>query len=243
MKEREIYADLRCVSPVILRVDGRNFQRALKKEGFEKPYDFFFATCMANSIELFFKKSNMNPVFAYTFSDEASLVFADLPFDRRVEKLDSVVPSFLSSAFTLFSGIEEPVAFDCRVIPVCNDQFTEYMQWRQQEAWRNFVSSYGYYTLIDEGIDKKSVASVMHGKKSQDIHEMMFERGTNLAKKPVWQRRGVAVYREKYPIEGYNPLLEEKTQSTRTRISQDWDLPLFSTAEGDNFLKRHISLD
>jgi hypothetical protein len=53
----------------------------------------------------------------------------------------------------------------------------------------------------------------------------------------------VAVYREKYPIEGYNPLLEEKTQSTRTRIIQDWDLPLFSTEEGDSFLKRHIFLD
>lgn len=243
MKEREIYSDLRCAPPIIIRIDGRNFKKTLDEIGCEKPYDRMLASAMAGSLELFFTKSGLNPVFAYTFSDEASIIFADIPFNGRVEKLDSIIPSFLSSAFTILMGIDIPISFDSRIIPLQPDQIAPYLEWRQAEAWRNCVFSYGFYSLVSEGMTEKQAFNELYGKKSSSIHELLFKRGINIAKVPAWQRRGVAVHREEYTIEGFNPFRQENTLSTRKRVVQQWELPLFSTDEGSDYLKRYIMLD
>lgn len=57
MKNREIYAEMRCIPPVVLRADGRNFKNTLSGLGFEKPYDIIFARAMADTAELFIKKA------------------------------------------------------------------------------------------------------------------------------------------------------------------------------------------
>ncbi|MBP2030772.1 tRNA(His) 5'-end guanylyltransferase [Methanohalophilus levihalophilus] len=243
MKDREIYSDLRCAPPIIIRIDGRNFKNTLNELGCEKPYDKRLASSMAHSLELLFTKSGLNPSFAYTFSDEASIVFADLPFNGRVEKLDSIIPSFLSSAFTLLMELDIPISFDSRIVSIQPDQISSYMEWRQAEAWRNCVFSYGFYTLVSEGITEKQAFHELYGKKSSDIHELLFQRGINIAKVSAWQRRGIAVHREEYPIEGFDPSRQEPTVSTRSRITQQWELPLFSTEEGADYLKRYITLD
>lgn len=242
MKKREIYADLRCLPPVIIRADGRNFKNTLSRLDFEKPYDKRFASAMAGAVELLFKKSGLSPSFAYTFSDEVNLLFLDTTFDGRVEKLDSVIPSYLSSALTILLGLEEPISFDSRIIPISSDKVSEYMVWRQREAWRNCISSYGYYTLRREGLGKKEATSLLRSKKANDLHEMMFERGINLAKVPAWQRRGVVVHKEEYEITGYNPVLDEKTTTKRTRVVQNWEIPLFGSEEGEEFLNRFINV-
>ncbi len=243
MKDREIYSDLRCAPPIIIRIDGRNFKNTLSELGCEKPYDRRLASAMATSLELFFTKSGLNPAFTYTFSDEASIVFADIPFKGRIEKLDSIIPSFLSSAFSILMELDIPVSFDSRIVPVQPDQIVSYMQWRQAEAWRNCIFSYGFYTLVSEGVDERQAFHELYGKKSSDIHELLFQRGINVSKVPSWQRRGITVHREQYPIEGFDPLKKENTISTRTRIAQQWDIPLFSTDAGSDYLKRYITLD
>lgn len=240
MKKREIYSDLRCIPPVIVRVDGRTFKHTLSRLGCEKPYDEKFASAMADSLELFFKKSGINAALAYTFSDEASILFFDLPFDGRVEKLDSVISSYLSSAFTISMGLDEPVSFDSRIVPVNKENVAEYLIWRQSEAWRNCVSSYGYYTLLSEGMSKKDAASAIKGKKAQDIHELLFQRGINLDKVPMWQRRGVLVYKDDYEVAGFDPIRKEIRSSTRKKVVQDWEVPQFSSEEGTDFLKKHL---
>ncbi len=242
MKKKEIYADLRCLAPVIIRADGRNFRSILFKKDFKKPYDKAFSTAMVNSVEALFKQSGLSPVMGYTFSDEISLVFLDLPFEGRVEKLDSVISGYISSAFTLFSGIDEPVSFDSRIIPVSGiGDVSEYMQWRQAEAWRNCMNSYSYHTLRQEGLGRQEANDSLDGKRAPDLHELLFARGINLDHTPVWQRRGVAVYREEYEVEGFNPILNKKATGRRHRIVQNWNIPLFSSQEGGNFLKRYIT--
>ncbi|SES62843.1 tRNA(His) 5'-end guanylyltransferase [Methanococcoides vulcani] len=240
MKQREIYSDLRCIPPVIIRVDGRTFKHTLSRLGCEKPYDERFASAMADSLELFFKKSGMSAALAYTFSDEASILFFDLPFDGRVEKLDSVVASYLSSAFTIKMGLDEPVSFDSRIIPIEKGQVPEYLVWRQDEAWRNCVSSYGYYTLRSEGLSEREAAAAIKGKKAQDIHEMLFQRGINLDKVPAWQKRGVVIHKTEYHKTGFDPVKNERTRSKRSKVVQDWDIPMFSSDDGTDFLKKYI---
>jgi tRNA(His) guanylyltransferase len=53
-----------------------------------------------------------------------------------------------------------------------------------------------------------------------EIHELVFQKGINLARTPAWERRGVMVYRKDGKLES------------------DWELPLLSSAEGPAFLEK-----
>jgi tRNA(His) 5'-end guanylyltransferase len=232
MKHREIYSPIKAVPPLIVRADGRNFKRVLNEYGFEKPYDRRFATGMAKVVEFFFTHSGFNPQLAYIFSDEISLFFYDVPFNGRIEKLDSVIASFLASALTLILQLDMPIAFDTRVIPVCQEHVLEYLAWRQAEAWRNHINAYGYYTLRKEGVSEKEAEERLRGMKGEEVHEMLFSRGINLNETPKWQRRGILVYRERHEKEGYDPKEEKKVVVSRYQVIQRWDLPLFKSEEG-----------
>ncbi len=241
MKSREIYAEMRCIPPVIVRADGRNFRNTLLGLGFKKPYDQTFARAMADTAELLIKKSGLSPLSAYTFSDEISFLFMELPFEGRVEKIDSIVASFLGSSLTINLKLEEPVAFDSRIVALQKEEISTYFQWRQIEAWRNFVAAWGYYTLRDEGMDKDEAAKYLKGKKEWEIHEMLFERGTNLATLPAWQRRGIIISKEEYEISGFNPILNKETKSLRRKVTQNWEVPNFKSKEGMVFLEKLIN--
>jgi tRNA(His) guanylyltransferase len=241
MKNREIYAEMRCIPPVVVRADGRNFKNTLSGLGFKKPYDLTFARAMANTVELFIKESGLSPLFAYTFSDEINFLFMSLPFEGRVEKIDSVVASFLGSALTINLQLEKPVAFDSRIVVLQKEEIPAYFHWRQLEAWRNFVGSWGYYTLRNEGINKTEASKYLKGKKEWEIHEMLFERGINLATLPAWQRRGIVISKEEYQISGFNPVLGEEVKSLRRRVIQNWEIPNFKSEEGMAFLQKLIN--
>jgi len=241
MKKREIYSDLRCAPPFIIRVDGRAFRNSLLRMGFQKPFDSRFAVSMGNAVEMLFKKSGLSPVLGYTFSDEINLLFKDAPFDGRVEKLNSIVPSFLSSALTLSLKVQEPLAFDSRIVPLCKGQITEYLDWRQKEAWRNCINSYAFYTLVSKGSSEKESAVALKKKRSSDVHELLFRHGINISKVPAWQRKGILVHKEQYSVAGYNPLMRENTRSIRTRVVQKWDIPLFPSPEGNALIDSLIS--
>jgi tRNA(His) guanylyltransferase len=241
MKNREIYAEMRCIPPVVVRADGRNFKNTLSGLGFRKPYDQTFARAMADTAELFIKKSGLSPLFAYTFSDEISFLFMELPFEGRVEKIDSVLASFMGSALTIKLQLEQPVAFDSRIIVLQKDEVPAYFHWRQLEAWRNFVAAWGYYTLRDEGVGKTEASKYLKGKKEWEIHEMLFERGINLATLPAWQRRGVIISKEEYEISGFNPVLGKEARSLRRRVIQNWEIPNFKSDEGMAFLQKLIN--
>jgi tRNA(His) guanylyltransferase len=241
MKNREIFAEMRCIPPVVVRADGRNFRNTLLGLGFRKPYDQTFARALADTAELFLKKSGFSPLFAYTFSDEISFLFMELSFEGRVEKIDSIVASFLSSALTINLRLEEPVAFDSRIVALQKEEIPAYFHWRQLEAWRNFVTSWGYYTLIDEGMDKDEASGYLKGKKEWEIHEMLFERGINLATLPAWQRRGIMIYTKEYEVSGFNPILGKEAKSQRRKVTQNWEIPNFKSEQGIILLEKLIN--
>jgi tRNA(His) 5'-end guanylyltransferase len=224
MKEREIFSSLRVSSPVFVRVDGRGFRKVLEGLGFEKPYDEGFAAVMVDVTVLFFKAGGFSPVFAYLFSDEVNLFFVELPFKGRVEKVDSVVASFFASALTLRLGLEVPISFDARVVPVALCEVVDYLRWRQDEAWNNHVTSYGYYMLLGQGLKPVEASERLKYLRQGEIHELAFQGGVNLGETPLWQRRGVLVYR------GAGGLQVE------------WSLPLFKEEEGRRLVERLIDV-
>jgi tRNA(His) 5'-end guanylyltransferase len=75
---------------------------------------------------------------------------------------------------------------------------------------------------------------------AQELHEMMHKRGVNLAKTPAWQRRGVLVCKKEIQKDGYNPVTKEHVTVTRSRVTADRDLPLFTTPDGQAFLKKLV---
>lgn len=231
-RDREIFANLAIFPPIFVRLDGRAFHRLTRALDLKKPFDPAFHASMRAVSRYLIEGSGFSPAFAYTFSDEISLYFRTLPFSGRVEKIDSVTASLAASKLTIEFGCREPLAFDARIIPAAGDFAVEYLISRQNEAWRNHINAYCQSALIEEGMTSREAAASLRGMQADAMHNMMFERGVNLAATPAWQRRGTLIYREEYIKEGYNPITGETVQATRTCTRELAETPLFSTDEG-----------
>ncbi|WP_409199776.1 tRNA(His) guanylyltransferase Thg1 family protein [Methanobrevibacter sp. DSM 116169] len=200
MKEYEIYSSFKVpmCSKTILRLDGRSFHSLSSSLNFEKPYDENFSKSMVDACIEFFKE--FSPKFIFTFSDEINILFNKLPFSGRIEKVDSVFPSFISSSLTLNLNktynlnSAKPIAFDSRVITITDLEIFKYFKWRQDESWRNCVNSYGIWAL-KEKYGNKEAQDKINGLKLNEIHELLFDMGINLNNLPIWQKRGIAIYK------------------------------------------------
>jgi len=240
MENREIFSTISAIPPVFVRLDGRAFHRLTDVLGLEKPFDEFFhkgmvATCMA-----LLSESGLNPDLAFTFSDEISLYFTKLPFSGRVEKIDSVAASYAASSLTLAFGGTTLLSFDARVIPATPGFALEYLVNRQGEAWRNHINAYCQQALVEDGLDMRKAAEQLKGLQAKELHDMMHERGFNLATTPAWQRRGTLVYKKLTEKQGFNPVTQEKVTVERSAVTVGNDLPLFTTPEGEAFLKKLV---
>jgi len=104
------------------------------------------------------------------------------------------------------------------------------------------VSSYGFYTLLEDGMSEHEAAEYLKNQKSGSIHELVFRHGVNLADTPVWQRCGILVYRETYEKTGYDPVKKTNVETTRTKIVQDWSTPIFKTEDGRKLVGMLLSM-
>jgi len=253
MKEREIFSGLRVAPPLFVRVDGRGFGKAISNLGFKKPYDEDFAAAIVDSTIIFFKQSGFDPIFAYLFSDEVSFYFTHLPFNGRVEKINSIISSFFASTLTIRLKLSVPISFDARIIPVAAVQMVDYLKCRQDETWNNHVISYGYYTLLRHGFNPREAVDKLNHMKHCDIHELTFQNGVNLGETPLWQRRGIMVYRSplveelqvadiEHPevvVDG-GSIMGNRHHSAHKALVDDWGLPLFKTEEGRDLIEHLI---
>ena len=88
---------------VLVMIDGKNFSSLIKNK-FEKPFSDFFINTMNNTCEHLLKNIQ-GCVGGFVQSDEISLLIKDtpetcLPFDGRMCKLLSIIPSLATSYFT-----------------------------------------------------------------------------------------------------------------------------------------------
>lgn len=236
MKHRELFSNLVALPPLFVRLDGRTFHRMAESWNLERPFDTRFAEAMARVSEKVISESGLSPDLAFSFSDEISLYFSRLPFNGRVEKLDSVCASFAASALTIEMKSTQPVSFDARIIHVTHELAPEYLIRRQGEAWRNHLNAYCQHAMMKEGMSRKDAAAFLKGKSSQEMHEIAFARGINLAHTPVWQRRGILVKKKIYSVKGFNPKLGKVVESPRSEVVVDRNLPVFASPEGRTLL-------
>lgn len=114
MKDYEAVSKTRLIKrmPVIIRLDGRAFHTFTR--GLKKPYDEVFINAMKQTV-LRLVKEVQNCVFAYTQSDEITLVLVDYKalntdcwFDNEVQKIVSISASlatiYFNKAFEQFAN-------------------------------------------------------------------------------------------------------------------------------------------
>jgi len=88
-------------TPFFIRLDGRRFQKVAQKLRAEKPFDKDLARCLAAAGKALYENT-LNPTLLYIASDEINALYAyRAPFNRRIEKINSVPAGIVSSAFSL----------------------------------------------------------------------------------------------------------------------------------------------
>ena len=229
MKDYEVYSSLRVPKNfrIIVRLDGRSFHKLALDLNLVKPYDDNFYNVISDvSKDLF---SEFSASFVYTFSDEISLLLDNIPFDGRIEKINSVISSFTASSFVLHYDTDflKPPSFDSRIIPVSDEDVFKYFKWRQDESWRNCVNSHGIFYLKNMYSDSQANEKIK-GMKLKDIHELLFENGINLNDVETYKKRGIGIYRKYKKIVGFNKKEGKNQVSYRNYVYADWELPKFN---------------
>ncbi len=236
MKDYELYSNLKIPKNfnIILRIDGRKFHKLSQFLNLDKPLDKKFTNLMTDVCYDLFQE--FAPSFIYTFSDEINILLSNIPFNARVEKLDSIFSSFTASSFTnnlhkyFQKKIYKPISFDCRILTLNHSDIHKYFKNRQKEAWRNCVNGHGTLFCQKNNIPLQK----MQGLKNSDIHEMLYKNGINLNNIENWKKRGIGIYKKPKKITGFNKKNQTPTISYRKFIYKDYNLPLFS----ENFFNK-----
>ncbi|WP_407667026.1 tRNA(His) guanylyltransferase Thg1 family protein [Myxococcus guangdongensis] len=226
MRQGEWFHSLRLLPGAwaVLRVDGRGFSR-FTQERFEKPFDPLFHRLMVRTASTLLEE--LQGVYAYTQSDEISVLLrpdASL-FDREVEKLVSLSAGLASATFTHAAGV--PAVFDGRVWLGADERAVlDYFTWRQADCSRCSLQGWCYWTLRKEGLSPAQATRELDGKPVAFKNELLFQRGIHFNELPLWQRRGSAIFWERYVKEGVDPRDGSVHQTTRRRLGVDSELPM-----------------
>jgi tRNA(His) 5'-end guanylyltransferase len=244
---QETYSQLRVPSglPFFVRLNGRRFQAVAEQLKAQKPFDKRFAQCLVAAAKAIFK-ANLNPTLIYQASDELNILFAhQAPFNQRIEKLNSILASTASSAFTL-AALKQynkaiPVAFDSRIVITPKEQLHQYLAQRQLDLWRNHNNAYAYWLLRKKGHTPTQTAEKLKKLKTQQLHDLLYKHGINPTKTPAWQRRGILIHKEPYQKQTTNQKTKTTITVTRRRLKQNWNPPQFTTQQGKTLIQKIIN--
>jgi tRNA(His) 5'-end guanylyltransferase len=184
-------------TPVILRLDGKNFHSYTKK--LQRPFDYDFINLMAVTATKLCENI-AGAKLAYVQSDEISILLTDFNslntepwFNNRVQKLTSVSASLCSVIFNkeapnilgarLPKHYEFPV-FDCRTFNLPEHEVNNYFVFRQKDAERNSLNMFAQAHFSHKELQ---------GKKAAAIHDMLMSIGLNWNDLPVQHKRGTCI--------------------------------------------------
>jgi tRNA(His) guanylyltransferase len=148
----------------ILRLDGKAFHTYTR--GLERPFDQQLMDDMAKTAQ-FLCQEISGTVFAYTQSDEISLLLTDFAttktqawFDGNVQKMVSVSAALATAKFNeLRPG--KLAFFDSRAFIIPDrSEVANYFVWRQQDATRNSISMAAQAHFSHRELHRKSSAQM-----------------------------------------------------------------------------------
>ena len=181
----------------IIRIDGKAFHTYTK--GLERPFDQGLMEDMNKTAE-YLCQNIQGAKFGYVQSDEISILITDYDdndthawFDGNLQKMASIAASLATAKFNqlrmaracsdsdgdlaqkMLANLEieafKLAMFDARVFQIpYQEEVINYFIWRQQDATRNSISSVAQSLYS---------AKELHGKKTSDMQEMIFQKGIN----------------------------------------------------------------
>lgn len=232
-----------CVLPeifMVARIDGRSFTRLTKEaHKFEAPFDERMCDMMIETTR-HLMNCGFDCLYGYTQSDEISLLFnpSITAFDRKLRKYNSILAGEASAKFSLLLG--DHAAFDCRIseLPTVN-LVCDYFRWRNEDAHRNALNGWCYWTLRKKGMSVKQATKMLEGKSVAYKNELLFQHEINFNDIPSWQKRGIGLYWETYEKPATNKLTGEEVTAIRRRVKADLELPMRD--EYSDFVKKMLT--
>ncbi|MEI8021463.1 MAG: tRNA(His) guanylyltransferase Thg1 family protein, partial [Schlesneria sp.] len=172
-----------CVLPemfMVARLDGRSFTRLTKEVcQFEAPFDERFRDLMLETTESLMN-CGFRVIYAYTASDEISLLFDrnEQLFGRQMRKYNSTLAGEASAGFSLLLG--SVATFDCRISQFPNvGLVVDYFRWRNEDAARNALNAYCYWTYRKKGLAEQVATEKLFGLSVSRKNELLLEHGIN----------------------------------------------------------------
>lgn len=182
-------------SPVIIRLDGKAFHTYTRSL---KVFDEQFHQSMMYTMEMLLKNVQ-NCTFAYTQSDEISLLLRDWNtletqqwFDGNVQKLVSVSASIATAAFNAdrlalgkIKNFKDFGLFDSRAFNIPKEDVANYFIWRQKDAISNSIQMTGrsYFS-----------AAQLHKQDTEAIKAMLIANSTPWEQLDRWKKYGSSGY-------------------------------------------------
>ncbi len=184
----------------IIRLDGKAFHTYTK--GCERPFDTALIHAM-NETANFLCQEIQGAKMAFVQSDEISILLTDFEkpttsawYDGNIQKITSISAALASAYFNKIrneQGIEKLAFFDSRVFTIPDRTEVEnYFIWRQNDCVRNSISmlAQSLYTHKE-----------LLGKSSNDLQELIFQKGQNWNDYPIRLKRGGLSLRVPYQKE------------------------------------------
>jgi tRNA(His) guanylyltransferase len=179
----------------IIRIDGKAFHTYTK--GLNRPFDDGLIEDM-DETTAYLCKNIQGVKFGYVQSDEISLLLTDFDdistdawFDGNLQKMCSIAASLATAKFNQLRMMRKCwegndvegyldqkdlenfklAMFDARVFQISSPiEVENYFIWRQQDATRNSISSVAQSMYSPKEL---------HGVKTDEMQEMIFQKGTN----------------------------------------------------------------
>lgn len=218
----------------IMRVDGKAFHTYTK--GLQRPFDDGLIEDM-NNTAAYLCKNIMGAKMGYVQSDEISILITDFDtqdtqawFDYNVQKMTSIAASLATSEFNRLRLIRKCMGgdiegyvdaidlstfnmanFDARVFQIPSRiEVENYFIWRMQDCVRNSISSVAQSLYSPKEL---------HGKKTDDMQEMIFQKGINWNDYDFRKKRGAVIGKVEREVgEGENKTTRSKWEVIETPI-------------------------
>lgn len=193
----------------IIRIDGKAFHTYTK--GLQRPFDQGLMEDMNKTTE-YLCQNIQGAKFGYVQSDEISILITDYDditthawFDGNLQKMASIAASLATAKFNqlrmarstwegsdIAGYLEQDdienfklAHFDARVFQIpYQEEVINYFIWRQQDASRNSVSSVAQSLYSPKEL---------HGKKTNEMQEMIFQKGINWNDYTPREKRGSVI--------------------------------------------------
>jgi tRNA(His) 5'-end guanylyltransferase len=150
---------------------------------------------------------------------------SETTFSRKLRKYNSILAGEASAKFSLLLG--DVACFDCRISELPSPQdVRDYFRWRNEDAARNALSAYCYWTLRKTGCSVSEATGTTTKMSTPEKHALLSKFDIDFDTVPQWQKRGTGLVWKSVPVAGRNPITSEDVQTERRRLMRELDLPV-----------------